>query len=491
MQSTGQLNLKQSGIKVLVVEDDEVDRALIRRTLEQTTQGYVITEATSCVEGLVLIGEQTFDCVLLDLNLTDGESIDVLIALEKSDNMCPVIILTGEETTDARRHEVFSRGAQDFLEKQTLSPAMLSRALEAAIERHNHLQHMQRDRKTYEWLATQDPLTGLLNRRGLERTVERLHSELRPDQTLPFHVLLVDCDDFKGINGQYGHAAGDRALKCIGAQLRDQVRAGDVVSRIGGDEMMILLNQHDLSGTLRTAERLRRAISETLITWDDSVFRLTVSIGVAPYPAGVQSVTELLKITQKALASSKGAGKNCVHVAPQTASDGEPERFEDYLQAKIAQAAQDGEIFVETPTPFLQTLDPMRCLSTLDPSVCQRTVLRIPARDLIHSRALEARLAPLRAAGVTIELDLEAPDDISHLLHFLPDRLHIPDHMIDGVSEHSEARQTLERLVLIAERLGVRVTGELVKNHSDRAIIEDLGVSTPMPLSGLQMRKSP
>lgn len=483
--------LPHAPTRVLLIEDNPVDCRVVRRMLQRASDLYDLTIADSCAEGLRLIGERQFDCVLLDLHLADGSGAEVLLALEHSGSSYPVVILTGSNASDQERLGALRLGAQDFLEKYHLTSAQLIRAMDSAMERHNRLRTMEEDRKTLEWLATQDPLTGLLNRRGLERAIERLHAGMTEDDTLPFHVLLVDCDDFKSVNSLYGHAAGDRALQSIARELHTHVRASDLVARIGGDELMVLLNQKDLARALNTAERLRHAIANTVTTWESHDFTVSVSIGVAPYPKGIHSSTTLLEITQAALQESKGAGKDCVHAATGTPTkEVQAQSFEECLHEQLSRAEPfGGEIHVHTPCPMLQAMDPQHCLNTVSPELRRRMVLRIPAHSMGQPQTLERRLAPLRSAGVSVELELDSPGDLGHLLHFLPDRIHVPDHMIDGVSRHAESRQVLERLIQIAGNLGVQVTGELANDQSDQALIDDLGVSTPLPLASAQLTR--
>jgi diguanylate cyclase (GGDEF)-like protein len=174
--------------------------------------------------------------------------------------------------------------------------------------------------------ARVDPLTGLLNRRGLE---ERLAAELsraeRDDSALG--AVAFDLDHFKQVNDEHGHEIGDRVLAWLGALLREQARGVDVAARVGGEEFVVLLPRADANAAAAYAERVRRAV-ETLgpatgrarMGLSESL-PLSLSAGVmaatAPIDAGA-----LLAGADQALYAAKRAGRNRTVVGPRHASAG-------------------------------------------------------------------------------------------------------------------------------------------------------------------------
>ena len=108
--------------------------------------------------------------------------------------------------------------------------------------------------------ALKDPLTGLLNHRAFQ---ERLAEELRRAERAghPVSVVALDLDDFKAINGALGHAVGDEALRTVAAALRDELRAGDVCGRVGGDEFMLALVDADVATAELIVERVRARVA--------------------------------------------------------------------------------------------------------------------------------------------------------------------------------------------------------------------------------------
>lgn len=120
----------------------------------------------------------------------------------------------------------FAAGADDFVAKPIVAAELMTRIV-------NRLERVDRFRQ----LADLDQLTGVPNRRGAEPAIE----ELLADTTTPAAFVIVDLDHFKSVNDRFGHAAGDEVLRTFGALARRSIRAGDVVSRWGGEEFVFVL----------------------------------------------------------------------------------------------------------------------------------------------------------------------------------------------------------------------------------------------------------
>ena len=125
-----------------------------------------------------------------------------------------------------------------------------------------------------------DPLTETLNRRGFERELKRAVAYVKR-YGVSAALIYLDLDDFKSVNDRHGHAAGDAVLKAIAAALVRQVRASDVVARIGGDEFVVLLwNLSEANATAKAAA-LEAAVYATPVRWDTSTLVVGASAGVA------------------------------------------------------------------------------------------------------------------------------------------------------------------------------------------------------------------
>ena len=162
-----------------------------------------------------------------------------------------------------------------------------------------------------ERLALADPLTELLNRRGLEHMLESEISRARR-KGAPMAACLVDCDGFKQINDVHGHAIGDLVLREVAYRLKQCLRLSDHMARIGGDEFLVLLPETNFEEGLQIAARLRTSIADEPLRFAGGSIRLTVSIGVALVPPGSATVQDITLATQAALHDSKQQGKNRV-----------------------------------------------------------------------------------------------------------------------------------------------------------------------------------
>ncbi len=163
-------------------------------------------------------------------------------------------------------------------------------------------------------IAARDPMTQLLNRRGLTDALQRYFSSRR---AVPAYLLVLDVDHFKRINDSYGHPAGDALLCQVAKLLRSTVRSGDLASRIGGEEFVAICLDTDAQGTMQLAERLRAAV-EAQALWLAGIehpLRCTVTIGLSPPFQDAKALDEAMRQADEALYRGKAAGRNRVEVA--------------------------------------------------------------------------------------------------------------------------------------------------------------------------------
>lgn len=157
-------------------------------------------------------------------------------------------------------------------------------------------------------MSRTDFLTNLSNRRNL---IEKCEYEImRYHRTAePLSVILVDVDNFKKINDQYGHMTGDKVLIQVARIIQDSVRVTDIVGRFGGEEFMVVLPACDQEGALEVAEKMRKGIQSAIF---EKGLRVTISGGVKQY-AG-ESIDRLLELVDTNLYLAKQSGKNCIGV---------------------------------------------------------------------------------------------------------------------------------------------------------------------------------
>lgn len=159
---------------------------------------------------------------------------------------------------------------------------LLERALAVATEAEQRLAEQSRRIALLEMLTLTDEVTGLMNRRGFDRELNRALAAARRYGDTGV-LTLIDLDDFKTINDVYGHLAGDRVLRTIGQLLQLQIRENDSVSRIGGDEFAILLAKCSVeSGTAR-AEEIENVLNEHFVNFGGAAIPVRGSVGIAKF----------------------------------------------------------------------------------------------------------------------------------------------------------------------------------------------------------------
>ncbi|UQG62521.1 GGDEF domain-containing protein [Marinobacter sp. M3C] len=165
-------------------------------------------------------------------------------------------------------------------------------------------------RQQLKSLASTDQLTGLLNRHAIHMSLEQLVARYARHGH-PFSLVLGDLDKFKRVNDSYGHNVGDGVLIETASRLQDHVRAGDIVCRWGGEELLVVLPDTELGSALAVAEKLRCAIGGTPMAVGGHSIEQTISFGVACYSNGEQIDTTIMP-ADSALYLAKQSGRNRV-----------------------------------------------------------------------------------------------------------------------------------------------------------------------------------
>jgi diguanylate cyclase (GGDEF)-like protein len=157
--------------------------------------------------------------------------------------------------------------------------------------------------------ATMDGLTGLFVREVFDSLLEKAVAESRR-YALPLSLLMADIDDFKRINDNHGHQAGDMVLSAIGSLFSTNLRSADIAARYGGEELTAVLPNTRIHPARTVAEKIRHAVQEKFA----GRFDVTISIGVASWKAEMDGPTDLIEAADNALYIAKKQGKNRVVV---------------------------------------------------------------------------------------------------------------------------------------------------------------------------------
>jgi len=306
--------------RILIVDDDRDSVDLLSQWLAMG--GYEITTAASGQEALRRIPTDRPDLVLLDLLIPPPDGLQVMRAIKRDRvlSTIPVVVMTVKRDVKSKV-ECLKNGADDYLVKPfhfdeldaVLRSSLKKRYLYTSLERANQQLRDANDRLLK--LTVTDERTNLLNDRYLKR---RLAEEFKRAQRYgtPLSVTMLDLDHFKQVNDKYGHDCGDLVLRDFGRLLSESARTTDIVGRFGGEEFLVVLPNTGGIRAAIVAERIRKAAEEHIYKFKELLVRITVSAGVASYPANAQvrDENDLLRAADQALYRAKQVSRNRVIV---------------------------------------------------------------------------------------------------------------------------------------------------------------------------------
>jgi diguanylate cyclase (GGDEF)-like protein len=301
-------------VRVLIVDDDPVDRELFIRLMNKTPdRQYEYLEATSGEMALGLCRTSSPDCILLDYRLPDQTGIEFLnlLAEEGLGDVFPVVMLTGQGD-ESTAVSAMKLGCQDYLVKGEVTAESLSGAILNAIRKMDMKHESDMRQEELERLSRLDDLTGLLNRRAImdiyRAEYVRAHRYRRS-----LSVLMMDLDNFKMVNDTRGHVVGDGVLRDTGKIVMGVLRGSDAGGRYGGEEFLVVLPEATGEGAAFTAERIREEVQDrSFVDRGGVTFKVTTSIGIATLTPDDEIADRLLERADEALYQAKHMGRNRV-----------------------------------------------------------------------------------------------------------------------------------------------------------------------------------
>jgi len=301
---------------VLVVDDSNATRRILRRALERA--GYGVTEAADGLAALAACRTQSPDLVLLDIDMPVMDGPTVLARMQEDDLLSeiPVIFLTAR-TGGADVAAGLQLGAHDYLRKP-VEPVELEARVAAALYRRSQHRSLRETALEADRLSTVDALTGLANRRQFVRKREQLLSGTDTDG--PIGLIMIDIDHFKRVNDNEGHLVGDAVLRIAARRLLTAIDSTQLLVRWGGEEFMALTPSLDASGVAEVAERLRLVVCNAPFSiGEDRALPITVSVGSVT--GTLRALDTLIPVADEALYEAKQAGRNRVvsRLAPPSA----------------------------------------------------------------------------------------------------------------------------------------------------------------------------
>lgn len=288
-------------IRVLVVEDSLVERQMLMSELSKC--GYEVETAADgwlAVDRMSKVGSDIPDIVLMDaiMPIMDGFTACKMITELPPERSAPVLMVTRRED-EISIEQAFAAGAEDYIVK----PVNI-------VLLHHRIKHIVKSRQAEALMREMiylDILTGLPNRRMFEEELDRwLSRAVRYQENIA--VVLLDLDKFKQVNDSLGHAIGDAVLKEISRRLTAAVRKSDFVSRLSGDEFLIMLSHiEDKAALAPMMHRIIYSCKEPIID-EGCCVTIGVSIGISFFPEDGCNVMELMRKADTAMYQSKKKG---------------------------------------------------------------------------------------------------------------------------------------------------------------------------------------
>lgn len=299
-------------MEILIVDDDEVDRALVIRTLKKSDLEVNITQASTVDEGLALFKSSQFDIVLLDYRMPQRDGIEMIVELrnEPKEESTAIVMMSSSED-ESLALECIHAGAQDFLLKSDISEVRLRRALLHATTRFELERQLFTTYQKVKLLAETDSLTELPNRYFFDESLKiAIGNKGRKGARIA--LLLFDLDNFKMVNDSFGHDTGDVLLKKIVTRIKGCLRGNELFARLGGDEFAITLTNLGSDNSASLVARRIITVLQKPIEIAKTVIHTSASIGIAIYPDNGGSSEELFKYADIAMYRAKKLGRNQV-----------------------------------------------------------------------------------------------------------------------------------------------------------------------------------
>jgi diguanylate cyclase (GGDEF)-like protein len=296
-------------LNILIIDDNRLQRKIISTMVLASKQ--VPITANGHEQALACIEEENIDLILMDIEMpeVDGYALTSIIRKNYS-RWIPIIFLSANDSEESLIKGI-DAGGDDYLIKP-VKEVILS----AKIRAMNRLSNMQRDldaaNKKLATLSCIDPLTQLLNRRGLDQVLQSTWS-LTAREKSEFSLLMIGIDYFKPYNDNYGHQQGDKCLKQVSGVLSLSLsRSTDVAARYGGEEFILVLPATSIKGAEFKAKEIITRFENAQLKHKFSAVSdiISVSIGVTSTRFSAHNIEQLIKQSDKALYQAKKRGRN-------------------------------------------------------------------------------------------------------------------------------------------------------------------------------------
>lgn len=294
---------------IMVVDDKEDTVEFMKSALEDN--GHKVTGCTDTELAMEKIKNIVYDIVITDLKMPKLSGVEFVKKAKGISPRTDFIVMTGFPSVETAV-ECMKNGAADYLAKP-LDLDYLNLIVQKSLYKRT-LEKRAAEREYFEQISRIDGLTGLYNHKFFH---ELLNAEIaRADRyNYCFSLMMIDIDDFKKVNDNYGHQSGDTILKEIASIFKSFIRNTDPAVRYGGEEFAIILSQTAKQHGRVLADRIVKGVAASKIKGFTHNERITVSVGLAGYPDDANTDESLIRKTDEALYQAKKMGKNtlCVY----------------------------------------------------------------------------------------------------------------------------------------------------------------------------------
>ena len=297
-------------MNILLVDDDVVDREVVKRALRGNDEINLLYEVSSAEAGLKATDEQHYDILILDYNMPKKDGIEMIIELRNRPNLgeTAIVMLSASDNEELALSSL-QAGAQDFIPKSEISSTKLKRAIIQAKTRFKLEQTLHDSFCQVKKLAEKDMLTGLSNRYHFEERLEVLLANDMYSQN-NMALLMLDLDHFKNVNDTHGHHTGDQLLKKVTQRIKTCLRGDELFGRLGGDEFSIFITGLEfIEDAAIVAQRIINLLNKPFYI-DGYHIHCGVSIGIAMHPNNTSTATLLTKYADIAMYRAKKSGRN-------------------------------------------------------------------------------------------------------------------------------------------------------------------------------------
>jgi two-component system cell cycle response regulator len=296
--------------RILVIEDRPESVAWFNNALKPTNE---VAAVDTFEEALVRVKGGDYDLIVVSLGMRGFDGLRLcsqLRSLPEGRNV-PILVVVSEGER-RKLTQALEMGVNDYLTRPVDKNELTAR-VRTQLRKKRYADRLRHNVQLSLEMAITDQLTGLHNRRYMERHLSNLISNAGKTGR-PLAFLIMDIDYFKSVNDTHGHDIGDEVLREFSARIGANVRGLDLACRYGGEEFVVVMPDTDISFAYMVAERLRRSVETTPfdISRDPKKLNITISIGIASSEGEKDTAEALLHRADQALYRAKRDGRNRV-----------------------------------------------------------------------------------------------------------------------------------------------------------------------------------